>query len=32
MPDSQLTLFGANWCPDCRNTKVFLGEMGVSYQ
>ncbi|RNC81213.1 MAG: FAD-dependent oxidoreductase [Phycisphaera sp.] len=31
MPDSQLTLFGANWCPDCRNTKVFLGEMGVSY-
>lgn len=32
MPDTQLTLFGANWCPDCRNTKVFLGEMGVSYQ
>lgn len=32
MPDSQLTLFGANWCPDCRNTKVFLGEMGVSYR
>jgi thioredoxin reductase (NADPH) len=31
MPDNRLTLFGANWCPDCRNTKVFLGEMGVAY-
>lgn len=25
------TLYGANWCPDCRNTKIFLGEMNVQY-
>ena len=31
MPDAKLTLYGANWCPDCRNTKQFLGEMAVSY-
>lgn len=26
-----LTLFGAHWCPDCRNMKQFLGEIDVSY-
>lgn len=26
-----LKLYGANWCPDCRNTKRFLGEQGVAY-
>lgn len=31
MPVQALTLYGANWCPDCRNTKMFLGEMGISY-
>ena len=31
MNDDQLTLYGANWCPDCRNAKQFLGEMGVGY-
>jgi thioredoxin reductase (NADPH) len=28
---SLLTLFGANWCPDCRNTKMYLGQIGVAY-
>lgn len=31
MTEPKLTLYGANWCPDCRNTKVFLGEMDVPY-
>ncbi len=31
MNDDQLTLYGANWCPDSRNAKQFLGEMGVGY-
>ncbi len=31
MNDDQLTLYGANWCPDCRNTKQYLGEQGVQY-
>ena len=26
-----LKLYGANWCPDCSNTKRFLGEQGVAY-
>ena len=29
MNDDQLTLYRANWCPDCRNTKQALGETGV---
>ncbi len=28
---AQMTLYGANWCPDCRNTKMYLGEIGVEY-
>ncbi len=31
MIQPQLTLYGANWCPDCRATKQFLGEMGVVF-
>lgn len=31
MPEPVLKLYGANWCPDCRNTKRFLGEQGVAY-
>jgi len=31
MNDDQLTLYGANWCPDCRNAKQYLGEQGVQY-
>lgn len=26
-----LKLYGANWCPDCRHTKIYLGEMGIDY-
>ncbi len=32
MPETLPTLYGANWCPDCRNTKTFLGEMDVEYK
>lgn len=32
MSDPSLTLYGANWCPDCRNTKMFLGEMNIDYE
>ena len=28
---STLTLFGADWCIDCRRTKKQLDELGVSY-
>ncbi|MFB3118546.1 MAG: FAD-dependent oxidoreductase, partial [Myxococcota bacterium] len=31
MNEPVLKLYGANWCPDCRNTKRFLGEQGVAY-
>ena len=26
-----ITLYGANWCPDCRRAKQFLGEQRVHY-
>ena len=32
MGESLPTLYGANWCPDCRNTKTFLGEMDIEYK
>jgi thioredoxin reductase (NADPH) len=28
---SDVTVYGAPWCPDCRRTKKFLGEHRVSY-
>ncbi len=31
MTEELLTLYGANWCPDCRNTKQYLGEQAVQY-
>ncbi len=31
MTEELLALFGATWCPDCRNTKQYLGEQGVRY-
>ncbi len=31
MTEELLTLYGANWCPDCRNSKQYLGEQGVQY-
>lgn len=26
-----LTLFGADWCPDCRRSKRLLDRLGVAY-
>jgi mycoredoxin len=30
--DDQITMFGAQWCIDCRRTKAQLDELGVSYR
>ncbi len=32
MPDANITLYGAPWCPDCKRSKQFLGEQRVPYQ
>ena len=29
---STLTMFGAEWCGDCRRTKKQLDELGVTYE
>lgn len=29
--NDRITLYGANWCPDCRRAKQFLGEQRVHY-
>ncbi|WP_105609309.1 glutaredoxin family protein [Microbacterium halophytorum] len=31
MTDSQIRMFGAEWCRDCRRTKAQLDELGVAY-
>ena len=31
MPGSEITLYGAYWCPDCRRSKNFLGEHQIPY-
>ncbi len=31
MPDANVTVYGAPWCPDCKRSKQFLGEQGVPY-
>ncbi len=31
MPDSEITVYGAHWCPDCRRSKQFLGEHQIPY-
>ncbi len=31
-PATPLTVIGANWCPDCRRAKSFLGEHRVAYE
>ncbi|MGY6649845.1 FAD-dependent oxidoreductase [Wenyingzhuangia sp. IMCC45574] len=28
----QLTLFGADWCPDCRRAKSYLNDNGINFQ
>lgn len=32
MNKSDITVYGANWCPDCRRAKKFLGEQQVEYK
>lgn len=29
---AEVTVYGAPWCPDCRRSKQFLGEMRVPYE
>ncbi len=29
--DSTITMFGAEWCRDCRRTKAQLDQLGVTY-
>lgn len=31
MPNAQIVLYGAHWCPDCRRSKQFLGEHQIPY-
>ena len=31
MPDKNIKLYGAHWCPDCRRSKRFLGEQQIAY-
>ncbi len=31
MPDADITVYGAPWCPDCKRSKQFLGEQRVPY-
>ncbi len=31
MPDTNITVYGAPWCPDCKRSKQFLGEQRVPY-
>ncbi|MCH8225012.1 MAG: FAD-dependent oxidoreductase [Chloroflexi bacterium] len=32
MPDANITVYGAPWCPDCKRAKQFLGEQRVPYE
>jgi len=32
MPDSEIVLYGAAWCPDCRRSKSFLGDQRIAYR
>ncbi len=31
MAENSITLYGADWCPDCRRSKAFLRDQRVSY-
>ncbi|MFT4284390.1 MAG: glutaredoxin domain-containing protein [Protaetiibacter sp.] len=31
MPDSTITMYGADWCRDCLRTKAQLDALGVAY-
>lgn len=30
--DTTITMYGADWCSDCRRSKKLLDEMGVEYE
>ena len=32
MAGENIKIYGANWCPDCRRAKEFLGEHRIKYQ
>ena len=32
MSQTNITVYGANWCPDCHQAKKFLGEQRIHYQ
>jgi len=32
MIDPKVTVYGADWCPDCRRSKKFLGEQFIPYR
>ena len=32
MSEEMIKVYGAPWCPDCRRSKQFLGEMRVPYE
>ena len=31
MEQSEITVYGANWCGDCRRAKKFMDDNGVAY-
>lgn len=31
MEQSEITVYGANWCGDCRRSKKFMDDNGVGY-
>ena len=32
MPEADITVYGAPWCPDCKQAKQFLGEQRIPYK
>jgi mycoredoxin len=32
MPDSQIIVYGTNWCGDCRRARKFLDSYNIPYQ
>jgi glutaredoxin-like protein len=32
MTEANITVYGADWCPDCRRTKRFLDEHSIPYK
>ncbi len=32
MPEDTLTVYGVDWCGDCRRTRKFLDDYGIPYR